>query len=253
MYFDTHAHYDFYQFDEDREQLFSTLLPEAGVSLVLNPGCDYTTSELAIQNAESCDYVYAAIGWHPNDATEFRADSADYLRTRARHPKVKAIGEIGLDYYRSPDNKELQKQVFRTQLEVARELNLPVIVHDREAHQDSLDIISEFPDLIGVFHCYSGSAEMAKEILKLGWYLSFTGAITFKNARKTPEVIEAIPLDRIMIETDSPYLTPDPFRSKRNDSRYLPLVAKKIAEIRGIETEEVARITKENGKRLFNI
>ena len=178
----------------------------------------------------------------------------DALRQLAREPKVVAIGEIGLDYY-WPENppRDFQQQVFRAQLELALELDLPVIVHDREAHGDSLAIVKEYPALRGVFHCYSGSVEMARELLALGWYLGFDGPVTYKNARKTVEVAEMVPLDRILIETDSPYMSPVPMRGKRNDSRNVLYIAEKLAQLKGMTTEEMAALTESNGKRLFNI
>ncbi|MGE4354789.1 MAG: TatD family hydrolase [Oscillospiraceae bacterium] len=253
MYFDTHAHYDDSDFDADRTELLDKDLPEAGISLVLNPGCNRASSELAIRLAENYDYFYAAVGWHPSDARDFDLECERFLFEWAKHPKVKAIGEIGLDYFHNADYIAIQKQVFRRQLEIANELKLPVIVHDRDAHGDCMAMIAEFPALRGVFHCYSGSAEMAKELVRRGWYLSFTGAITFKNARKAPEVISEVPMERIMIETDSPYLTPVPYRGRRNDSRNLPLIAEKIAEVKGLTVEQVARLTAENGRRFFEI
>ena len=253
MYFDTHAHYDDARFDEDRDELLSTLLPAGGVSLVLNPGCDTESSRTAVQFAEKYDYFYAAVGCHPEHAAAFTEEDAQLLTELAKHPKVKAIGEIGLDYFYTQETADIQKSVFRRQLALAKELGLPVIVHDRDAHRDSLALIDEFPEVRGGFHCYSGSAEMACELFRRGWYLSFTGAITFKNARKAPEVLAEIPMDRIMIETDSPYLAPVPFRGKRNDSRYLEAIAAKIAEIKQLSTAEVARITMENGKHFFDL
>jgi len=252
MYFDTHAHYDDEYFNEDRDELIASL-PQNNVSLVLNPGINEASSLKAVEFSDKYDYFYAAIGWHPSDALDFTESSEELIYKLAKHPKVKAIGEIGLDYYWTTDTVDKQKYAFRRQLEIARELGLPVIIHDREAHGDCMDMIAQFPNLRGVFHCYSGSAEMAKELVRRGWYLSFTGAITYKNARKAPEVIGAVPMDRIMIETDSPYLTPVPHRGKRNDSRYLPHIVDKIAEVKGISHEDVARITLENGKRFFNI
>ena len=253
MYFDTHAHYDDRDFDLDRAELMDKLLPDSGISMVLNPGCNRTSSELAISFAEKYDYFYAAIGWHPSDARDFNAECERFLFEKLKNSKVKAVGEIGLDYFHNADYIDIQKFVFHRQLEIANELKMPVIVHDRDAHGDCMKIISEFPELRGVFHCYSGSVEMAKELVRRGWYLSFTGAITFKNARKAPEVISAIPLNKIMIETDCPYLSPEPFRGKRNDSRFLPLIAEKIAEIKGLTVEEVAKLTAENGRRFFEI
>ena len=180
-------------------------------------------------------------------------DWLDQVAEMTRHPKVKAIGEIGLDYYWKEVPRDLQKEVFRAQLQLAKVLDLPVIVHDREAHADCLAIVREFPGVRGVFHCYSGSAEDAKTLVKLGWHLSFTGTITFKNARKAPEVIAAVPLERIMVETDAPYMAPTPFRGKRCDSSLIAYTAQTIAQARGIDAEEVLRATAENARRLFGI
>jgi len=253
MLFDTHAHYDDDWFDEDREELLSSL-PEKGVGLVVNPGTTLDTSRMAIAMAEKYDHVYAAVGIHPENCHDFTPQHIDVLRDLARHLKVVAIGEIGLDYYWDTNPpKEFQQQVLRAQLALAQELDLPVILHDRDAHGDILAIVKEFPRVRGVFHCYSGSVEDARTIVGLGWMLSFNGAATFKNARKAPEVIADIPLDKLMIETDAPYLAPVPYRGKRNDSGYVHLVAEKIAQIKGIPPEEVERITWENGKRFFGI
>ena len=217
--FDTHAHYDDTQFDPDREALLSAL-PENGVGLVVNPGCDISTSRQAVALAEQYPHVYAAVGYHPENCGPYVPEELDILRDLARHPKVVAIGEIGLDYYWEENPpRDFQQQVFRAQLQLAQELDLPVIVHDREAHGDSLTIIKEFPAVRGVFHCFSGSAEMAKELVKLGWMVSFTGVLTYKNARKALEAAAAVPLERLMIETDSPYMAPVPKRGTRNDSR----------------------------------
>lgn len=252
MYFDTHAHYDDVKFDEDRDSLIESL-PLKGIALVLNPGCKEESSRMAVGFAEKYPFFYAAVGWHPEEAESWSDSSVGILRGLAANPKVKAIGEIGLDYYWTSDNKELQKKMFVSQMELARELSLPVIIHDREAHADCFEIVREFPDVKTVFHCYSGSAEMARQLIAMGHYLSFTGSITFKNARKAPEVIEAVPMDRIMLETDSPYLAPTPFRGKRNDSTLLPYIAEKIGEIKGLSAEEVALSALENGKRFFGI
>lgn len=252
MFFDTHAHYDNDDFDKDRYQLLDSL-EAGGVSLVLNPGCDRRTSEQAIELAEKYDFIYAAVGWHPHDAKSFDGGSTELIRGWARHPKVKAIGEIGLDYYRNLSERDVQRAVFARQMELARQLNLPVIIHDRDAHAECMDIIGGYPAVTGVFHCYSGSAEMAKRVLDMGWYLSFTGAITFKNARKAIETIKLAPLERIMIETDCPYLAPEPHRGKRNDSRNLVYIAQVIADIKGLPADEVAACTMENGKRFFAI
>lgn len=262
MLFDTHAHYDNRLFDADRDMLLSSM-PENGVGLILNPGCDVSTSEIAVQLAEKYDFIYAAVGIHPEDGLGVTDADLDRIRALSAHPKVKAIGEIGLDYYwekQSPETtppRELQKQLFRAQLALAREVKLPVIIHDRDAHEDCLNIVKEFPDLLGVYHCYSGSLETAREILKLGWYISFTGAITYGRAKKARHIIENLPIERIMIETDSPYQTPEPERLEnrrmRNSSLLVQRVAEQIADFKGLPTEEVEHITMENGKRFFSI
>lgn len=251
--FDTHAHYDADAFDADRLELLASM-PGRGVELILNPGCDVPSSRAAVELAERFSFVYAAVGVHPEECGGWTGGELEALRELARHPKVRAIGEIGLDYYWEENPpRELQKEVLHAQLELAEELDLPVIIHDREAHGDCLEIVRAHPKVTGVYHCYSGSLEDAKVLVKLGWMLSFTGSITFKNARKAPEIIAWLPMERIMVETDSPYLTPVPYRGKRNDSGYVRLVAEKIAEIKGLDPEEVARITLENGMRFFRI
>ena len=253
MLFDTHAHMDDRSFDEDRQELLAAL-PAEGISLLMNPGCSYESSLNAIALAESYDYIYAAVGSHPDVADEVDDTLiAKYRELCSQHPKVKAIGEIGLDYHYEDIPRDIQKRAFRLQMELARDLDLPVIVHEREAHEDGLKIVDEFPTVKGVFHCYSGSLEMAKELIKRGWYIGFTGVLTFKNARKAIEVAAEIPLDRIVIETDCPYMAPVPFRGKRNDPGKVLYMANKLAELRGISPEEAARITLENGKRLYRI
>lgn len=252
MLFDTHAHYYDRAFDGDRDAVLSAL-PEAGVELVLCPGCDLPTSREAVALAERYAHVYAAAGVHPEDALDLPQNWLEEVERLTRHPKVKAVGEIGLDYYWKEVPRDLQKAVFRAQLSLAERLNLPVIVHDREAHGDCLSIVQEYPQVRGVFHCYSGSAEDARQLIKWGWHLSFTGTITFKNARKAPEVIRETPLERLMVETDAPYMAPTPYRGKRCDSRYVYRMAETIAEIKGMTVEEVTRATTENGKRLFGI
>jgi len=253
MLFDTHAHYDDEAFDADRRELLSSM-PQKGVGLIVNPGCTVESSRTAVALAAEFPLVYAAVGIHPENCGDFAPEQMDAIRELAKHNKVVAVGEIGLDYY-WPENppRELQQQVLRAHMALAQELGLPVIIHDREAHADSLAIVKEFPAVTGVFHCFSGSVEMARELLNLGWMLSFNGAVTFKNARKAPEVVAAVPMDRIMIETDAPYLTPVPFRGKRNDSSCVRLVAERIAQIKGLAPAEVERITWENGKRFFGI
>ena len=251
--FDTHAHYDDSRFDGDRDAVLAAL-PEAGVELVLDPGCDLPSSRAAAALAERYGHVYAAAGIHPENCAGFQDADLAALRQLLVQPKVAAIGEIGLDYYWAENPpRDFQQMVFRKQLALAEELDLPVIVHDREAHGDSLSIIREFPAVTGVFHCFSGSPEMAEELLKRGWYLGFDGPITYKNARRAPEVAAITPLERMVVETDAPYLSPVPVRGRRNDSRYLPHVIAKLAEWKGVTPEEMTRITCENGKRLFRL
>ena len=253
MLFDTHAHYDDEAFDPDRREVLAGL-PQKGVGLVVDPGCTLTSSEKAVALAAESPHVYAAVGLHPENCHDFQPEQIERLRQLAQREKVVAIGEIGLDYYWEENPpRALQQEVLRRQLALAEELKLPVIFHDREAHGDSLAIVREFPAVRGVFHCFSGSVEMAEELLKLGWMLSFNGAITFKNARKAPEVIAALPEDRIMIETDSPYLAPVPNRGKRNDSRNLIYIRDKIAEIRGTTPEHVEEFTTRNALRFFGL
>ena len=253
MFFDTHAHYDSDRFDSDRSAVLSAL-PGLGVDLVIDPGCDEVSSKAAVALAEEYEFLYAAVGWQPQELKESYYDGAlDVIRQLAAHPKVVAIGEIGLDYYWDTSYNEFQQEILREQFRLAEELDLPVIFHDREAHGDSLAIVREFPNVRGVFHCYSGSAEMAKVLLDLGWYLGFDGPVTYKNAKKHREVLEICPMDRILIETDSPYLSPEPKRGTRNHSGNLVLINAKLAEIKGVSPEEMARVTMENGRRLFRL
>lgn len=247
--FDTHAHYDDEAFDADRDAVLA-----AFDGLVIDPGCTLDSSRAAIALAARHPHVYAAVGIHPENCGDFIPEHIDVLRQLAQQPKVVAIGEIGLDYY-WPENPphDFQQQVLRAQLSLAQELDLPVIFHDRDAHGDSLSIVKAYPALRGVFHCYSGSVEMAEELLALGWYLGFDGPVTYKNARKAVAVAEMAPLDRILIETDSPYMSPVPLRGKRNDSRNVFHIAEKLAEIKDTTTEEMAQLTLKNGKRLFGI
>lgn len=252
MLFDTHAHYDSEHFNADRHELLSAM-PEKGVGLIVNPGCDGKTSRTAVELAQRHDHVYAAVGWHPEEWESWNAESIPLLRQLAGEKKVVAIGEIGLDYYWDKEHKELQKEMFERQIHLALSLDLPVIVHDREAHEDVCNMVFCYPELRGVFHCYSGSAEMAKELVKRGWYLGFDGPVTYKNNKKAPEVLAVVPTDRILIETDSPYMTPVPFRGKRNDSSLVGYVCERIAQIKGVAPQEMERITTENGKRLFGL
>ena len=251
--FDTHAHYDDEAFDADREALLAAL-PENGVGLVVNRGGGVSFSGAAIALAERYPHVYAAVGVHPENCGDWEDGFLSQLRQLAARDKVRAIGEIGLDYYWEENPpRALQRHVFRAQMALAAELDLPVIVHDREAHGDCMEIVRDFPRVRGVFHCYSGSAEMARELVKLGWMISFTGVLTYKNARKAVEAAREIPMERLMIETDSPYMAPVPCRGKRNDSTLVRYVCEKLSEIKGISPEDCARITLENGKRFFRI
>lgn len=252
MYFDSHAHLDDRRFNDDRDEIFRRM-QENGVTRMMNIGCDLNSSLRSVAMAKQHPFVYAAVGTHP-DAAHLLDDSVIAMyRSLAANPKVKAIGEIGLDYHYEDNPREVQQIAFRRQLELAQELSMPVIVHEREAHGDAMKILDDYPDVTGVFHCFSGSWEFARELLKRGWYLGFTGVITFKNARKAVEVVENAPLHRLLIETDCPYMAPEPHRGRRNDPSYVPLMAAKIAEIKGVSIEEAARVTTENAMRLFSI
>ena len=252
MLFDTHAHLNDPAFDPDREQLMAGLA-DKGIGYVMNAGCSLESSKDIIKMAENYPWLYASVGSHPDSADEVNEEVIEAYRQMAKHEKVKAIGEIGLDYHYEDIPRQLQQKAFLMQLELARKLDLPVIVHERDAHEDGMAIIKDFPTVKGVFHCYSGSAEMARQLVELGWYIGFTGVLTFKNARKAIETAASIPLERIVLETDCPYMAPEPFRGKRNDPGYLYRMAEKLAEIRGISVEEIHRITTENGKRLYRI
>ena len=253
MLFDTHAHLNDPAFDPDREELMASLA-SAGVGLVMNAGCSLESSRDIVQMAEKYPWLYASVGSHPDAADEVNEEVLEEYRKLCKlSSKVKAIGEIGLDYYYEDIPREIQQRAFRMQMELARELDMPVIVHERDAHNDGLAIVKEFPKVKGVFHCYSGSAEMARQLVNLGWYIGFTGVLTFKNARKAVETAASIPLDRIVLETDCPFMAPDPFRGKRNHPGYLYRMAEKLAETRGISVEEVHAATTANGKRLYRI
>jgi len=252
MLFDTHAHLNDPAFDADREELLSGLAAK-GIGLVMNAGCSLESSRDILRMAEAYPWLYASVGSHPDSADEVNEEVIDAYRQLCHHEKVKAIGEIGLDYYYEDIPREIQKKAFRMQMELAKELDMPVIIHEREAHDDGMRIIKEFPTVKGVFHCYSGSAEMARQLVNMGWYIGFTGVLTFKNARKAVETAASIPLDRIVLETDCPFMAPEPHRGKRNDPGFLPRMAEKLAEIRGLSVEEIHQITFENGKRLYRI
>ncbi len=248
LIFDSHAHYDDAKFDDERETLLAEL-PSHGVCGVVNCGCDTASSKTALKLADSYGYFYAAVGIHPEN---IGGGTVNEIKTLANHKKCVAIGEIGLDYYWVSDNKEQQKELFSQQLELANEINKPVIVHDRDAHSDALELLKKHRPK-GVVHSFSGSPEMAKEILKLGMYIGIGGVITFKNAKKLPEVVKMLPEDRFLLETDAPYLTPVPYRSKINNSAMIYLTAQKIAEIRNTDTAHILVTARENAKNLFGI
>lgn len=249
--FDSHAHYTDKAFNDDRENMLGSLR-ESGICGVINCGADIESSVFSVELANKYDYIFAACGIHPEEADKIPENHIEILKNLARNEKCVAIGEIGLDYYWRQDNKEKQKELFENQILLSKELDLPIIVHDREAHGDTLEILKKHKPK-GVLHCFSGSAEMAKEVLKLGMYIGLGGALTFKNARKAVEVAEMLPLDKLLLETDCPYMAPVPFRGKRNYSGYIPYIAEKIAEIKGIDPQTVLDITSENAKKLFDL
>lgn len=255
MLFDSHAHLNDERFDEDREELINSL-QEKGVDLVLNPGACIETSKSSVELANKYDFIYAAVGVHPHDVGDMTEDDIETLRKLAlENDKVKAIGEIGLDYYYDTYPREDQKKWFKRQIELANELKLPIIIHDRDAHGDTFEIIknTKSPEIGCVLHCYSGNVELAREYVKMGCYISIPGTVTFKNNKKTVEVAKEIPLEYLLIETDSPYMAPVPNRGKRNDPSMVQFVADKIAQEKGISYEQVCEATKENAKRFFNI
>lgn len=252
MLFDSHAHLNDEAFDQDRAELLETFR-DAGVGLVMNAGCSLASSREGIALAEAYPWIYCSVGTHPDTADEVNEEVLEVYRQMCSHPKVKAIGEIGLDYYYETIHRDAQMRAFRMQMQLAEELDMPVIVHERDAHEDGMSIVKEFPKVKGVFHCYSGSAEMARQLVDMGWYIGFTGVLTFKNARKAVETAASIPLERILLETDCPYMAPEPYRGKRNHPGYLPKMAEKLAQIRGIPVEEAIRATTENAKRLYRI
>lgn len=251
QYFESHAHYDDRRFKEDREELLGELLPACGVNHVINVGCDVKSSQRSIRLAEKYDYVYASVGIHPHELYDISSQTIETLRKLSRHPKVVAIGEIGLDYYYDTHPRELQRFWFRQQLRLAEEVKMPVIIHSRDAAQETFDIIQSSAVREGVIHCYSGAAPMAVDYVKMGFTIGIGGVITFANAKKLVEVVEAVPMEHILIETDSPYLAPNPNRGKRNDSRNLKYVVEKIAEIKNMPPEQVAEMANQNAKSLF--
>lgn len=254
MLFDTHAHYDDEKFALDRYDVIEKAY-SSGVSYIINAATDIKSCEESLAFAHKYEYVYAAIGIHPHEVGKVDENTLSRIGQLAKEDKVVAIGEIGLDYYYDTAPREIQKHWFAQQINLARDLKLPIIVHDRDAHQDSMDILkgNKANEVGGVFHCYSGSVEMAKELLNYNFYISVGGALTFKNAKKLVEVVRWMPMDRLLIETDSPYLTPEPHRGKRNDSSYVRFVAEKVAQIKQLSFEEVAKVTLDNAKKLFRL
>ena len=252
MLFDTHAHLNDPAFDADREEILKNL-PNEGIGYVMNAGCSLASSLDIIAMAERYPYLYASVGSHPDSCDEVNEEVLQEFRKLCRHEKVKAIGEIGLDYHYEDIPREIQKKAFRMQMELAKEVNLPVIIHERDAHEDGMKIVTEFPKVKGVFHCFSGAKEMAKWLVKRDWMVGFTGVLTFKNARKAIEAAQAIPIENIVIETDCPFMAPEPYRGKRNYPGYLGRMADKLAEIKGLTREEVEHITTQNAKRLYRI
>jgi TatD DNase family protein len=254
MLFDTHAHYDDERFEEDRHQVIKMAF-EKGVGYIINASSDIPSNSLSVSLSQEFDFVYAAVGVHPHNAGEMDDGILETLKVYAKMPKTVAIGEIGLDYYYDNSPREVQKYWFARQIGLAKELNLPIIVHDRDAHEDVMNIIrtEDAKAVGGVMHCFSGSAEMARDLLALNFYISIGGPVTFKNAKKVIEAVKYVPMDRLLIETDCPYLTPEPYRGKRNDSGYVGLIAEKIAGIKGVSFEEIAEITTNNARRLFGI
>lgn len=252
MYFDTHAHLNDEQFASDRDELISSFA-EAGVSRVLNASSDIGSCRETVRLCKKYDFIYGAVGIHPEAADRFCEDDLKKIEELSREKNIVAIGEVGLDYYWDDVPREVQKNVFRKQAALAERLSLPLVVHDREAHRDTLEILKGFPSLRVVYHCFSGSAEYARELTRLGYYFSFGGAVTFKNARHSHEVLLSVPHERIMLETDCPYMAPVPYRGKRNHPGYIPHIAAKIAELWNVTPEEVGKITTENALKFFNI
>lgn len=253
MLFDSHVHLDDEKFAKDRAEVIRRAI-DGGVSHMINIGSDMASSRRSVELAEAYAEIYAAIGVHPHDASSFVQADGALLAEWAAHPKVVAIGEIGLDYYYDWSPRDVQRQCFIAQLDLARQLNMPVIIHDRDAHSDTMQIIKrEGKGLIGVFHCFAGSMEMAKELISMGWYIGIDGPVTFKNAAKLPEIAARIPLERLLIETDCPYLTPVPLRGKRNEPANVRHVASHIAALRGIELAALAQAVTQNTCDLFNI
>ena len=254
MLFDTHAHLNAIQYEEDIVEVIQRAKSE-GVTHIVVVGFDQDTIKRAMELTEQYDMIYAAVGWHPVDAIDMTDDDLKWIKELASHPKVVAIGEMGLDYYWDKSPKDVQKEVFRKQIQLAREVKLPIIIHNREATEDVIKILQEekASEVGGIMHCFTGSLEVAKQCMDMNFYISFGGPVTFKNAKKPKEVAAEIPMDRLLIETDCPYLTPHPFRGKRNEPSYVKYVAEQIATLKGVSVEEIARKTSDNAMRLFGI
>ena len=254
MIFDTHAHYDDEAFDEDRDELLKSM-QSGGIGRIVNVGASLRGVQATYDLMRKYDFIYGALGVHPDEVGELNEEKMQWLKGLLSHEKAVAVGEIGLDYYWDKESHELQKEWFKKQMELAKEVDLPVIVHSREAAQDTFDLIkSEHAGTTGgVIHCFSGSKEMAKEYIKMGYYIGVGGVVTFKNARVLKEVVESIPLERILTETDCPYLAPVPFRGKRNCSAYISYVLDMIAELKGISREEAEQVTYENARNMYRI
>ena len=253
MLFDTHAHFDDPQFDSDRDEVIKSLADD-GVTRVMNIGANMETSKKAIEIANKYDFIYATVGVHPCDTYDMTDEDIERLRIMAKNnPKVRAIGEIGLDYHFDDTKPDIQKEWFIKQLRLAKELNMPVVIHDRDSKGEAIEILKREGISNVVMHCFSGSAETARELVKMGFMISFTGVLTFKNARRAVEACRSIPIERLMIETDCPYMAPEPHRGERNYSGYVKYVARKMTEIKGLSYEETARITMENGLRFYGI
>jgi TatD DNase family protein len=254
MIIDTHAHYDDSDFDEDRDSLLRSM-KEAGVGLIVNMGASLKGCRDTIALTEQYDFIYGAIGVHPSDTDELDEDRFNWLKDNCSHSKIVAVGEIGLDYHYPEPPVAVQKKWFQRQLDLAREVRLPVVIHSREAAQDTLDIMKALraDEIGGVIHCFSYGVEMAKEYVNMGFYIGVGGVVTFKNGKKLKEVVEYLPIERIVLETDCPYLSPEPNRGKRNSSLNLPYVVKTIAEIKGMTEDAVIRYTEENARKLYHI
>ncbi|GAA4870118.1 TatD family hydrolase [Paenibacillus vulneris] len=254
MLIDTHTHLNAPQFDDDRHEVIQRAL-ESGISRIINVGFNRETIPTSIALAEQYDFIYSTVGWHPQDAKDMMPGDLEWIEELCKHEKVVAIGEIGLDYYWDTSPKDVQDRVFREQIRLARKLGMPIVIHNRDAHQDIIRVLREekASEVGGVMHCFSGSWETAKMCLDMNFYISFGGPVTFKNAKQPKEVLEKVPLDRLLVETDAPYLTPHPYRGKRNETAYVKLVAETAAQIKGLTLEELAHATTKNAVTLFGL